>query len=650
MTCLNRSKINTITTFLVVIFLCLNSCKGTENEYYVAQTGDDNNPGTLKMPFLTLQKAAEVMQPGDACFVRGGTYRELVVPPRSGLADKPISFASFRKEEVLLDGSDPISGPWVLHEGNIYKTRVNTSCDQLFMDGKMLVEARWPNMSFPDQLWTRSCWATAEEGSIYGKMVDDELAKTGIDWTGAIAVLNVAHQFVTWTRPVKSHGAGTNSFTYEKNIMPITSYADKTKQWEDDIYYLTGKLEALDMPGEWYLDRENMELYLWTPDGKSPDENKISFKSRDYAFEITEKDFISISGFRFFGTTIKLKDVNHSQVENCIFKYPCFSREFNDPDAKKLKAETILSGNNNFFRNNYIAFSQTSGLITWGSGNIIDNNIIHDIAWNGDGFAIVMSSADSGESNIISGNTAYNTGYSVIQPSGGGSWIVKYNHFYNAALVSMDCAVIQTGGWEIRGSVIHNNWVHDCYAAGDHPGGLKGGLGIRGDDQTRGLTVHHNVVWNCGRDGIIVKGDSNQVYHNTVFNIGSNNREGNYISLHTETEPYKPWRYQLPLLEVQNLNSIVFNNAAFNIVGDRERNPFTPAENLKGNYLGKDFKLNNPEQFNFTPAPGSPLIDAGVVIPDFSVNYKGNNPDIGAYESDDTYWKPGANWKPANNY
>lgn len=45
----------------------------------------------------------------------------------------------------------------------------------------MLVEACWPNRSFPDQLWNRDRWSTADAGSRYGKMVDADLAATGID-------------------------------------------------------------------------------------------------------------------------------------------------------------------------------------------------------------------------------------------------------------------------------------------------------------------------------------------------------------------------------------------------------------------------------------------------------------------------------------
>jgi hypothetical protein len=173
---------------------------------------------------------------------------------------------------------------------------------------------------------------------------------------------------------------------------------------------------------------------------------------------------------------------------------------------------------------------------------------------------------------------------------------------------------------------------------------LKGGLGIRGDDQTRALTVHHNIVWNCGRDGIIVKGDTNRVYNNTVLNIGSNDLEGNYISMHTEPEPLKPWRTQSPLLEIQNLNSRISNNAAFNISGDRKRTPFTPESNLLTNYYGKDLRLRDPENFDFTPAPGSPLIDAGTHIPGFTDGFKGKAPDIGACEAGEP-WKAGADWK-----
>jgi hypothetical protein len=511
--------------------------------------------------------------------------------------------------------------------------------EQLFCDGLMLVEARWPNMNFPEQLWERECWAASGTGSRYGKMVDPKLAATGVDWTGAVAVLSVAHQFRTWTRKVLSHEKGSDTFTYKKDLDPITSYADKTRQWEDDNYYLFGKLEALDTPGEWFLDQDAMELYLWSPSG-TPENHVIDYKARDLAFQAQGIAFVELAGITFMGTTLSLDDCRHCLVEGCKFLYPAYSREFNDPSLVRKPVETLISGEGNVFRNNYLAFAQVTGLNLHGSGNLAENNIVHDVAWTGQGFAIYLLTT-SREGNVLTRNTAYNTGYSVLRLSGQGNWEVSYNHLHHSALRAKDCAVIQTGGWDITGSIIHHNWVHDCYPTGKHPGGLQGGLGIRGDDQTRGLTVHHNVVWNCGRDGIIVKGDTNRIYNNTVFDIGSNGLEGNYISMHTEKEPYKPWRFQMPLLEVQNLNSHIANNAALNISGDRKRTPFTPEENLLTNFYGKVLLLADPGNFDFTPAEGSPLIEAGTPIPGFTDGYVGKAPDIGAYEVGDK-WKAGA--------
>ena len=53
-------------------------------EYVVAPNGDDAHAGTKGQPFRTLQHAAEVMQPGDTCLIRGGAYRETVRPKLSG--------------------------------------------------------------------------------------------------------------------------------------------------------------------------------------------------------------------------------------------------------------------------------------------------------------------------------------------------------------------------------------------------------------------------------------------------------------------------------------------------------------------------------------------------------------------------------------
>ena len=144
-------------------------------QYFVAPEGADTSPGSRVRPFATVQKAADVMAPGDTCWVRGGTYRETVALKRSGQEGKPLRFAAYPGEVVTLSGTEPLECKWQAHQGSIYKTRVDRDFVQLFVDGEMMVEARWPNMRM-EELWDRSKWARTVEGSCYGKLCDPELA------------------------------------------------------------------------------------------------------------------------------------------------------------------------------------------------------------------------------------------------------------------------------------------------------------------------------------------------------------------------------------------------------------------------------------------------------------------------------------------
>src|SRR6187397_2019851 len=44
-------------------------------EYYVAPGGNDSNPGTMELPFATLQRGHDIASAGDTIWIRGGTYR-----------------------------------------------------------------------------------------------------------------------------------------------------------------------------------------------------------------------------------------------------------------------------------------------------------------------------------------------------------------------------------------------------------------------------------------------------------------------------------------------------------------------------------------------------------------------------------------------
>ena len=276
-----------------------------------------------------------------------------------------------------------------------------------------------------------------------------------------------------------------------------------------------------------------------------------------------------------------------------------------------------------------------------GSHNLIENNLIHTVCWNGSlKYNAIRCDARPGrEENeegctIIRRNTAFSCGNSIVSACGMPHYIVELNHLYDGGLACKDVSLLYTHLPVIEPSTFRYNWVHDCHS--EHIA-----LGIRGDDQTRGLTVHHNVVWGCDWFGIIVKGDRNRVYNNTVLGSGKYD-----ILMRRRSEPEKPWRKQWPLLPVQHEHSECHNNIARYISSsDHGAERIEPLNcPNKCNCTGEDPMLADPANLDFRPRDGSPVIGAGRVIEGISDGYIGVAPDIGAYEHGGNRWVPGVDW------
>lgn len=139
-------------------------------EYYVEKGGNDDNPGTRMQPFRTIQKAVELMQPGDSCTVSRGLYRECLRPVRSGKAGSPILIQAASNETVTLAGVDEATG-WQQSTNQAYRIKVETVM-QVLVDGFPALSCR----SFP-QLTSgeRPVWFhDVENGFVYVRMPGGE--------------------------------------------------------------------------------------------------------------------------------------------------------------------------------------------------------------------------------------------------------------------------------------------------------------------------------------------------------------------------------------------------------------------------------------------------------------------------------------------
>src|SRR5579871_458275 len=84
--------------------------------YYVDNQdamADDSGPGTSARPFRTINKAAQILQPGERVVIASGTYRECVRPARGGTGPaQMISYEAAPGAKVFIKGSEILKDGW----------------------------------------------------------------------------------------------------------------------------------------------------------------------------------------------------------------------------------------------------------------------------------------------------------------------------------------------------------------------------------------------------------------------------------------------------------------------------------------------------------------------------------------------------------
>ena len=161
--------------------------------FYIATNGNDNANGSINNPFRTLDQAASAMSNGDTCFIRGGVYHdELDLDYKNGL-----TFQSFEQEEVIFDGTISIDSTWESYN-DLYRTSSSEEIWQLFLDGNMLMPARWPNADLYDgSVWDQeNKWGKLTYSSSQTQFTDEptghsNLSELDFSIINAYAVLNV---------------------------------------------------------------------------------------------------------------------------------------------------------------------------------------------------------------------------------------------------------------------------------------------------------------------------------------------------------------------------------------------------------------------------------------------------------------------------
>ena len=588
-------------------------------------------------PNSPIQDLVNNLQAGDTLNFSPGEYTTPVLIQSKGFSTKPIRIKGGR--DVVFNGLAKINTEWTEVQDGIYQATVTQPVRQLFVNGELMTPARWPNMTFA-QRWDNSKWPAADTGAHYGKMVDADLASAGIDFTGCVATLNIG-SWQTFRRMITKHAAGQDHFEYPTDAHSRLHNAKHPAGM--DRYCIYGKA-ALDTPGEWYYDADSSTLLLYPPANKSPDDFTIESKRMSDALVLQDAHHVHVSGFRFRGTTVRMENVHHCTLENIAIEYGStvanpFGPNLQHPavtskrwNARKWFGETSVdtltevTGDDNVLRNIRVRYSEGPGLTVAGKRNLIENCLIQEIDWHGLDYGYGIDLLAATPVTVRRVTLDHCGGSEGLRLANHGPSLVEHCHLHHCGLRQSDGAIIQVSTAGATGTEIRFNWIHD------HNAFHWGGNGIRGDDQSRGLAIHHNVIWNCREKGIVTKGDQHRVYHNSCFNNPKID-----ILIPRNRLPGKPKE-----LAMQNRRTEVYNNLGA-VTGSWfwEKRKLPPLGKHSNNQAAENHFFRDVVTQDFRLKPNAPPVDAGKVIKGISEKHQGTRPDLGAHEADASHWKAG---------
>lgn len=240
----------------------------TQTTVYVAPSssgGSDSHPGTMREPFMTLERAKRAIREakgklaGDAIvYLREGVY-ELDAPVvfeanDSGQDGYRVKYMAYPGEHPVIAGGERLSG-WVPVGNGLYKADSHGLLfRQLYVNGQPGIRARTPNAGSFHRLsyWDESGRTIVVAGSDMPNLTD----LRGVEV--------IVHK--EWTQNILRL-ASLNYDGAEARLVPLEP--DRTKAFSshdflrknEQSYYLENAFEFLDAEGEWYLSAASKEVF-----------------------------------------------------------------------------------------------------------------------------------------------------------------------------------------------------------------------------------------------------------------------------------------------------------------------------------------------------------------------------------------------------
>lgn len=533
-----------------VVFFC--GCQSATRDFYVAPDGADSNPGTRTAPFASAARAVAAVReyrsaaadplPVSVLFREGRYTLEsalLFTPADSGSAQAPVTYASCPGETATLSGGRALSGTWSkVPDREYWQLPIPEAANRginffsLYVAGESRIRARTPN-------WGEKVFRAAgqEPGGDPRQSLQYCAGDVDPAWTNPHDIDVVL--LCSWTPTLHRVTAIVHE---NRTLRFVSTHTRNVEFWERNFrYYLSNVFEALDTPGEWYLNRDSGILYYYPLPGEEPDtlefivpvlkSSMMQFNAdlagrryiqhlhfRNLEFRHTDGDMdrhngVYRQGHMFLSSAVSATGLQNASFEGCVFAQ---LGEYALELADGCRDVTVAACHFWDIGAGAIQTGVTDlGTLKKPAGDnpldqhgcsperrveriTIRDNYIHKLGtvWHGC-YAIVNRFASY--SRIVH-NEIFDIHWDAVGLDARWEWQgynycegneVAYNHLHHLGLgYHTDAAgVYQFGPLDTH---IHHNRIHDATA---YPY-ICGYAGIYLDQQSRGALVENNLVYN----------------------------------------------------------------------------------------------------------------------------------------------------------